>query len=473
MNNNDHQLKRSLSSRKIQMIALGGAIGVGLFLGSSSSIKWTGPSVVLDYAIAGAVMYMIMRALDEMLYVHPVTGSFADFASQYIHPVFGYLSAWSNIFQWITIGMSEIVAIGVYCNYWWPNLPHWIPCVIAIIFLETINLVSVKSFGLFEYWFSFIKILTIILLIIAGLGMIIFGFGNGMHPIGFSNLWTHGFFAGGFKGMLFAFAIVLASYQGTVEFIGVTAGETRDPKHTIIKATQSLIFRILLFYVGSVFVIVTIYPWNKLNQVGSPFVETFTKLGITVAAGIINFVVLTAAFSGCNSGIYNISRMAYTLSKKHRLPKCFAKLSKSGVTYISVLAVSIGLVIGMILNAVLPMILHNGSKVFVLIYSSSVLPGMIPWVTILISQLKFRKLESPELKRTHPYKMPWSPYSNYVCLGLLALTLIFMALNPDTQIPLLIGIIFLVVMTVRFEIRYKRILRFKHKKQWLKHHQKV
>ncbi|XIF20191.1 MAG: amino acid permease [Acetilactobacillus jinshanensis] len=443
----------------MQMIALGGAIGVGLFMGSSSTIDWTGPSVLIDYAIAGLILYLIMRAMGEMLYVHPVTGSFSEFASLYMHPFFGYLTAWSNIFEWVMIGMSEVIAIGSYCHFWWPNLPKWIPGILAIAFLCSVNLISVKSYGDFEYWFAFIKVLTIILMIIAGFGMIIFGFGNGMHPIGISNLWKYGFFAGGIKGFFFAFAIVLASYQG-IEFIGITAGEAKDPKHSIVNAIQSTIWRILIFYIGAIFVIVCIYPWNRLNTMDSPFVETFAKLGISVAAGIINFVVLTAALSGCNSGIYSTSRMAYTLAEKGELSPKFSHLNKHGVPYIAVIAVSIGIFMGVILNVILPLIVHDGSKIFVMVYSSSVLPGMVPWTVILISQMRFRKAE-PQSLVNHPFKMPFSPYSNYFALFLLAITLVFMALNPTTQIPLMIGFAVLDLMTVIY-FTIKRYLKIKN-----------
>lgn len=454
MKKNKPELKRSLSVNKMQMIALGGAIGVGLFMGSASTIDWTGPSVLIDYAIAGLTLYLIMRAMGEMLYVHPVTGSFSDFASMYMHPVFGYLTAWSNIFEWVMIGMSEVIAIGSYCRFWWPSLPGWIPGLIAITFLCSINLISVKSYGDFEYWFSFIKVLTIILMIIAGFGMIFFGFGNGMHPIGISNLWRYGFFAGGLKGFFFAFSIVLASYQG-IEFIGITAGEAKDPQHSIVKAIQSTIWRILIFYIGATFVIVCIYPWNKLNAMDSPFVETFAKLGITVAAGIINFVVLTAALSGCNSGIYSTSRMAYILAKKGELSPKFSHLNRHGVPYVAVIAVSLGIFVGVILNVILPMLVNNGGKIFVMVYSSSVLPGMVPWAVILISQMRFRQIEPQSLSH-HPFKMPFSPYSNYMALLLLAITLVFMALNPTTQIPLAIGVVFLVLMTVIYFTRYDK-----------------
>lgn len=269
--------------------------------------------------------------LGEMLYVDPDTGSFSKFATEYMHPVFGYLTAWSNIFQFIVVGMSEMIAIGGYMEFWWPGLPDWIPGLIAILFLSLANLISVKMFGELEFWFSLIKVVTIILMIVAGLGLIIFGIGNHMHPIGISNMWTNGgFFTGGVKGFIFALSIVLASYQG-IELIGVTAGEAENPRHTLVKAIQSTVARILIFYIGAIFVIVSIYPWNKLDALGSPFVETFAKIGITAAASIINFVVVTAALSGSNSGIYSASRMAFTLANRGELPKGFLKLNRHGV----------------------------------------------------------------------------------------------------------------------------------------------
>ncbi|WP_236747652.1 amino acid permease [Acetilactobacillus jinshanensis] len=460
------KLKRTLTPAKMQMIALGGAIGVGLFMGSASTIQWTGPSVLLDYAIAGFVIYLVMRALGEMLYVHPVTGSFADFANYYMHPIFGYLTAWSNIFEWIITGTSEVIAMGTYCHYWWPSLPRWVPGLIAIVFLCSVNMISVKSYGNFEYWFSMIKVVTIILMIIAGLGVIIFGFGNGMHPVGVSNLWSHGFFGHGLKGFLFAFAVVIASYQG-VEFIGITAGEAEDPQHSIVKAVQSTIWRIMIFYVGSIFVIVSIFPWNQLDAQQSPFVETFSKIGITIAAGVINFVVLTAALSGCNSGIYSTSRMTFNLASKHELPKSFTKINHNGVPYIAVLAVSIGIFLGLVLNIILPFFIKSSGKIFVMVYSAGILPGMVPWIVILISQMRFRKIE-PQSLHNHPFKMPWSPFSNYGALAILFATLIVMMFNPDTQIPLLIGVIFLATFTFIYIIRHNK-WRLINKKWFMNH----
>ncbi|CAM4015273.1 amino acid permease [Mesobacillus zeae] len=439
------ELNRGLESRHIQMIALGGTIGVGLFMGSASTIQWTGPSVMLAYAICGIFIFFIMRAMGEMLFLEPSTGSFATFGYKYIHPLAGYMTAWSNWFQWVIVGMSEIIAVGTYMQYWFPDLPAWIPGMIAMVILGTANFISVKSFGEFEFWFALIKIVTIVLMIFAGLGLIFFGFGNGGSAIGLSNLWEHGgFFTGGWTGFFFALSLVVAAYQG-VELIGITAGEAKDPQKTITKSIQSLIWRILIFYIGAIFVIVTVYPWNELNSLGSPFVATFAKVGITAAAGLINFVVITAAMSGCNSGIYSAGRMLYTLGVNGQAPKIFTKLSHNGVPLIGTLGVLIGLTIGVILSYIAP------ENLFVYVYSASVLPGMIPWFVILISQIKFRKVKEAQMG-SHPFKMPFAPVTNYLTIAFLIMVLIGMWFNDDTRMSLIAGIIFLAIVVMSYYI---------------------
>ncbi|WP_057764422.1 amino acid permease [Companilactobacillus tucceti] len=454
MDKENKTLNRSLSSRQMQMIALGGTIGVGLFMGSASTIKWTGPSVLLAYAFAGVILYIVMRALGEMIYVDPSTGSFAKFGAEYIHPVVGYLTAWSNVFQYLCVGISEVIAVGTYLQFWWPNMPQWIAGVIVVITLCAANLASVKAYGELEFWFALIKVLTIIFMIIMGLLVIIFGVGNHGQPVGISNLWTNGgFFTGGFKGFIFALSIVVGSYQG-IEVIGITAGEAEDPQKNIVKAIRTIVGRILIFYIGAIFVIVSIYPWNKLGTMGSPFTETFAKVGITFAAEIINFVVLTAALSGCNSGIFSSSRMLYTLGMEHNLPKAFTKLSRHHVPYLPVITISAGILIGLLLNFSLPALFHTSNNVFVIVYSSSVLPGMVPWFVILFSELKFRKQNKQHMDE-HPFKMPWYPFSNYFAIVSLIIILIFMFLNPETTVSLLVGVIFLLVMTIIYFIREK------------------
>ncbi|MFQ3852251.1 amino acid permease [Staphylococcus sp. 2S1] len=450
--NENNELQRGLGARQMRMIALGGTIGVGLFLGATSTIKWTGPSVIFAYLIAGIFIFLVMRAMGEMVYLHPTSGSFANFASDYIHPVAGYLTAWSNIFQWVVVGMSEVIAVGEYMNYWFPDLPQWIPGVIVVVLLACANLVSVKAFGEFEFWFAMIKIVTIILMIIAGFGIIFFGLGNGGEAIGLSNLWAHGgFMPNGWLGFFFALSIVIGSYQG-VELIGITAGETKDPQKNIKSAVNGVIWRILIFYIGAIFVIVTVYPWDQLGNIGSPFVATFAKVGITFVAGLINFVVLTAAMSGCNSGIFSASRMTLNLSQKGMLPKFFGKVMKNGVPVWTVIAIALGILIGALLNVILPLFIKGADSIFVYVYSASILPGMVPWFMILISHLRFRK-NHPEEIEGHPFKMPGGAFTNYITMAFFIVVLIGMLFNKETVVSVVIGIVFLLFMTMFFFLK--------------------
>ncbi|MEX6345627.1 amino acid permease [Staphylococcus ureilyticus] len=450
--NENNELQRGLGARQMRMIALGGTIGVGLFMGATSTIKWTGPSVIFAYLIAGLFLFLVMRAMGEMVYLHPTSGSFANFASDYINPVVGYLTAWSNIFQWVVVGMSEVIAVGEYMNYWFPDLPQWIPGIIVVLLLAGANLVSVKAFGEFEFWFAMIKVVTIILMIIAGFGLIFFGLGNGGEAIGLSNLWSHGgFMPNGWIGFFFALSIVIGSYQG-VELIGITAGETKDPQKNIKSAVNGVIWRILIFYIGAIFVIVTVYPWDELGNIGSPFVATFAKVGITFAAGLINFVVLTAAMSGCNSGIFSASRMTLNLSQKGMLPKFFRKVMKNGVPIWTVTAIAIGILVGALLNVILPLFIKGADSIFVYVYSASILPGMVPWFMILISHLRFRKNHSEELKN-HPFKMPGGAITNYITMAFFIMVLIGMLFNKETVVSVVIGIVFLGFMTLFYYLK--------------------
>lgn len=445
----DGQLQRSLTSNQMQMIALGGTIGVGLFMGSTSTIKWTGPSVLLAYAFVGLLLYLVMRALGEMIFINPTTGSFADYATNYIHPLAGYLTKWSNVFQYIVVGISEVIAVSQYLNYWWPNLPGWISGVVVIATLTLANLASAKAYGTMEFYFAMIKVVTIILMIVLGVMVIFLGLGNHWHALGLSNLWSHGgFFTGGVKGFIFSLSIIVGSYQG-IEVLGITAGEAANPRHAIVSSVKSVVWRILIFYIGAIFVIVTIYPWNQLAAVGSPFVETFSKVGIAGAAGIINFVVLTAAMSGANSGIYSSSRMLFKLSRDKETSGVFQKLSSHHVPYVSILAISGGILLGLILNTVLSLYSKSTANIFVLVYSSSVLPGMVPWVVILWSELSFRR-SNKELLKDHPFKMPLYPLTNYFAIFALVLIVIFMFINPETRISVSIGAGFLVLLSLFF-----------------------
>ena len=447
--NHPPKLKRSMTAGQMEMISLGGAIGVGLFMGSTSTIKWTGPSVLLAYMFVGLILYIVMRALGEMLYVSPGTGSFADYAAEYISPLAGYLAEWANVFQYIVVGISEVVAATEYLKFWWPEVSVFWSGIIIIAFLLLANLASAKAYGTLEFWFAMIKVVTIVIMIILGLLVILLGVGNHGKPIGFSNLWSHGgFFTGGVKGFFFSMAIIAGSYEG-IELIGISAGEVANPQEAIVKSVKSVLWRILIFYVGAIFVIVTIYPWNQLSNIGSPFVETFTKVGITAAAGIINFVVLTAALSGANSGIYSSSRMLFKLAHEGEAPNTFGKLSKRIVPDRAIVGITSGILIGFISTMNKSM-----GELFVVVYSSSVLPGMVAWFVILISELKFRKNNS-HLMAEHPFKLPLYPYSNYFAFAMLLVIVVFMFINPETRISVGVGAGVLVLASIVYMLKHR------------------
>lgn len=449
------KLSHSLSSQQMQMIALGGTIGVGLFMGSNAAIKFTGPGIIVAYLVAWLVLYLIMRALAEMLYLKPTTGSFADLATEYIHPLGGYLTAWSNIIQWVLVGISEVIAVGQYLKFWWPHFPTWIAGVVVVVILCLANLASVKFFGEIESGFSLIKIITIIMMIILGALVIFLGLGNHGKPLGFDNLWKNGgFLTGGWQGFLFSLSLVMGSYQG-IEILGITVGEAKNVRKNTIKSTKSILFKILALYEGAIIIIVALYPWNQLGNLGSPFVNTFAKVGIPFAASIINFVVLTAALTGCNSGIFSSSRMLYTLGQKGEVSPIFAKVSRERTPYWSVIAICCGIFIGVVIDYFLPLISDSAGDIFTLFYSSSILPGMMPWFVILISHLIFRKRNSDKLN-THPFKMPGAPITNYLALSLLILVLIFMFINPETRISIIIGLSFEIVLVIVYVLRHRQ-----------------
>lgn len=449
------ELKRSMTAGQMEMISLGGAIGVGLFMGASSTIKWTGPSVLLAYIFVGVILYIVMRALGEMLYVDPGTGSFADYASEHVHPIAGYLAEWANVFQYIVVGISEVVATTEYLRFWWKGTSDWVAGVIIILFLLVANLASAKAYATLEFWFAMIKVVTIILMILLGFAVILFGFGNGGHPVGFSNLWSHGgFFTGGLKGFFFSMAIIVGSYEG-IELIGISAGEVSDPHKAIVKSVKSVLWRILIFYVGAIFVIVTIYPWNKLDSIGSPFVTTFAKVGITAAASVINFVVLTAALSGANSGIYSSSRMLYKLAHEGEAPKTFGHVSKRIVPSHAIIGITSGIFVGFMLNVLAQFLNKSLANVFVIVYSSSVLPGMVAWFVILLAELRFRR-KNPHLMENHPFKLPLYPYSNYFALIMLVVIGVFMFINPETQISVAVGAAVLIIAALIYVVKHQK-----------------
>jgi amino acid transporter, AAT family len=435
------ELHRGLEERHITLMSLGAAIGVGLFLGSASAIRLAGPGILLGYAFAGLIMFFIMRALGEMAIQKPVAGSFSKYARDYLGPLAGYITGWNYWFLWVVTCMAEITAVAIYMEYWFPDVPRWIWALSALIIMTTVNFLAVKAYGELEFWFALIKIVTIVAMIVVSLGMIIFGIGNGGIATGIANLWEHGgFFPNGIKGVLLSLQMVMFAYLG-IEMIGVTAGEVKNPEKSLSRAIDTVFWRILIFYVGALFVIMSIYPWNEIGTKGSPFVMTFEQFGLPAAAGIINFVVLTAALSSCNSGIFSTGRMLFNLADHGEASEKFSKLTKNGVPGMAVLASAAALLVGVVLNYIVP------GKVFTWVTSIATFGAIWTWGVILLSQIRYRKSLSELEKNNLKYKIPLFPFTSYVALGFLALVIGLMAYNPETRIALVIGPLWLLLLT--------------------------
>lgn len=447
---NGQELSRGLKNRHIQLIAIGGAIGTGLFLGSGKSIHFAGPSIMLVYFVIGLALFFMMRALGELLMYKPITGSFTHFAETFIGPWAGFITGWTYWFCWIVTGIAEITAVGMYVQFWVPDLPQWIPALICVAVLFLINIATVKAFGEMEFWFAIIKVVTIIALIVIGILLVFAGFqSNGGHA-SFTNLWQHGgFFPNGSKGFLLAFEMAVFSFVG-IELVGVTAGEAEDPSKTLPKAINQIPLRILLFYVGALFVIMSIYPWNRLNPDASPFVRVFADIGLPAAAGIINFVVLTSAASSCNSGIFSTSRMLYSLAEDGKAPKIFKKLNKRNVPAPALLGSTIMLLIGVVLNYFM-----KSTQVFTLVTSISSICFVWVWGVIMVAHLRFRK-NMPEEAAKISFKLPFAPVINWIVLLFFVFVLVVLGIAKDTRVALFVTPVWFILLVIAYGLTRKK-----------------
>lgn len=444
----EDQLHRRLEERHINLMALGATIGVGLFLGSASAIRTAGPAILLTYLLGGIVIFLIMRALGEMAITNPVAGAFSRYARDYLGPFAGYVTGWTYWFVWIVTCMAEVTGVAVYMHVWFPDVPNWIWALLGLTAMGAVNFVAVKLYGEFEFWFALIKIVTIVLMIIGGGLMITLGLGNGGVATGISNLWVNGgFMPNGWTGVIGALPIVMFAYLG-VEMLGLTAGEARNPEKSLSKAVNSVFWRVLIFYIGALFVIMSIYPWNQIGTQGSPFVMTFSRLGIPAAAGIINFVVLTAALSSCNSGLFSTARMLYNLAQQGQAPRVLGRVSRSGVPVYGV-SVSVALLlVGVLLNYLAP------QHVFVWLTSVSTFGAIWTWCVILIAQLRFRRTLSADQIARLPIRAPFFPLGSYVALAFLALVVVLMAFTPDTRVALVIGPLWIMLLGIAYAVFY-------------------
>ncbi|MGU3413338.1 phenylalanine transporter [Enterobacteriaceae bacterium C34A] len=440
-------LQRGLQNRHIQLIALGGAIGTGLFLGIGPAIQMAGPAVILGYAIAGIIAFLIMRQLGEMVVEEPVSGSFAHFAYKYWGPFAGFLSGWNYWVMFVLVGMAELTAAGIYMQYWLPEVPTWIWAAAFFVIINAVNLVNVRLYGETEFWFALIKVLAILGMIGFGLWMLFSGHG-GEHA-SFDNLWQHGgFFATGWHGLVLSLAVIMFSFGG-LELIGITAAEARDPETTIPKAVNQVVYRILLFYIGSLVVLLALYPWINVKSDSSPFVMIFHNLDSNVVASALNFVILVASLSVYNSGVYSNSRMLFGLSVQGNAPKFLTRVNRRGVPVNSLLLSGAITSLVVLVNYLLP------HEAFGLLMALVVATLLLNWIMICLAHLKFRNAQRRK-GREPTFRALGAPASNYLCIAFLLMIFGLMLTMDDMRLSAILLPAWVVFLFVAFKVLRKR-----------------
>ncbi|KAB8306207.1 aromatic amino acid transporter AroP [Erwinia endophytica] len=441
-------LKRGLKNRHIQLIALGGAIGTGLFLGIAQTIKMAGPAVLLGYAIGGFIAFMIMRQLGEMVVEEPVAGSFSHFAYKYWGNFAGFASGWNYWVLYVLVAMAELTAVGIYVQYWWPEIPTWVSAAVFFLLINAINLTNVKVYGEMEFWFSIIKVVAVVGMILFG-GWLLFG-GRAGPDASVSNLWDKGgFFPHGLSGLVMAMAVIMFSFGG-LELVGITAAEADNPEKSIPKATNQVLYRILIFYIGSLTVLLSLYPWTKVIEGGSPFVMIFHDLGDSLVANALNVVILTAALSVYNSCVYCNSRMLYGLAKQGNGPKSLLKVDARGVPVVAIGVSAAATAICVLINYLMP------GEAFGLLMALVVSALVINWAMISLAHLKFRRKKQQQGVQTR-FKALFYPVGNWICLLFMAGILLIMALTPDMAISVWLIPVWLVILAIGYAIKNRAV----------------
>lgn len=439
------QLERGLKSRHIQLIALGGAIGTGLFLGIAQTIQMAGPSVLLGYGVAGVIAFLIMRQLAELVVDEPVAGSVSHFADKYGGHMAGYIAGWNYWVMYILVSMAELSAVGIYVQYWFPEVPTWVSALVFFGVINSFSLLNVKAFGELEFWFAVIKVVAVS-------GMILFGgwllvSGTAGPEAGVANLWRHGgFFPNGVNGLVMAMAVIMFSFGG-LELIGITAAEADDPARSIPRATNQALWRVLIFYIGALFILLSLFPWTKVVTGGSPFVLIFAALDTPAVATALNIVVLTAALSVYNSAVYANTRMLYGLAVQGNAPRVLMKLTRSGVPLAALGVSALATAVCISVNYFVP------GEAFGMMMGLAVAGLIINWATISIVHLRFRAARAGS-KTVFP--SPFVPVANYLCLAFLAGILWVMYQTPGLRVSVYLIPAWLLLLCAGYIVRQRR-----------------
>ncbi|MGZ2225307.1 amino acid permease [Glutamicibacter nicotianae] len=451
MNEIKASLARGLTARHIRFMALGSAIGTGLFYGSSSAIQAAGPAVLFAYMVGGAAVFIVMRAMGEMAVKHPVSGSFAHYASRYLGRFAGFVTGWTFAFEMAIVAIADVTAFGIYMGFWFPQVAQWIWVLAIVLLIAAINLMKVKVFGETEFWLAIVKVTAIIAMIVGGAALIIFGFNSPQTETatGIATLMSAGtLFPNGFVGLLLSFSVVMFAFGG-IETIGITAGEADDPAKSVPAAINTVPWRILLFYVASLAVVMMLFDWRQIDGSASPFVQIFDGLGIPAAAHVLNAVVITAAVSAINADTFGAGRMLFAMSEIGHAPKSFGRISRNGVPWMTVVIMAIVLLVGVVLNALLP------EALFTIIASIATFATVWVWIMILTSYLSMRRKEAsagrgPDVARE--YAVPGGTTAAWIALVFMVFVVVLLALSPATRVALYTGIAWLMLLAVLFKL---------------------
>ena len=451
----DEGYHHDLSNRQMQMIAIGGAIGTGLFMGAGARLASAGPGLFLVYGICGGFVFLILRALGELVLHRPASGSFVSYAREFFGEKAAFVAGWMYFLNWAMAAIVDSTAIASYFHYWtaFQAVPQWLLALVALAAVVSVNLISVKAFGEFEFWAALIKVLALTTFLVVGIVFLTGRFkieGKTTGP----SLWTDhgGFLPTGLLPLVLVTSGVIFAYAA-VELVGTAAGETANPEKVMPRAINSVIARIAVFYCGSVLLLALLLPYTTYKHGESPFVTFFSHIGFSGAGSLMNVVVLTAAFSSLNAGLYSTGRILRSMSVNGSGPKFTARMSKSGVPYGGILLTAVLGLFGVVLNAVKP------SEAFEIVLNIAAVGVLAAWATIVLCQLRFyRKVQAGTMQRPD-FRMPWAPYSGYVTLVFLFGVLVLMALDPEkgtwviaalvAAVPALVGGWFLVRHRVR------------------------
>lgn len=447
----DGELQRSLSNRHLQLIAIGGAIGTGLFMGSGKTISLAGPSILFIYMIIGLMVFLVMRALGELLLSNLQYKSFIDFSTDLIGPWAGYFVGWTYWLCWITIGIADLSAIIYYLQFFNHGLPFTpvegvMISTAAILFITGLNLLTVRLFGELEFWFAMIKIIAIVVLIAVGCWMIFTGFTSTVGEVAsFTHLWSHGgMFPTGLTGFLAGFQIAIFAFVG-VELVGTTAAETKDPERNLPKAVNSIPIRIIIFYVLSLVIIMSVTPWNQINPAVSPFVNLFSQAGIAAAAIIMNLVVLSSVMSSMNSGVFSTSRMLFGLSRDEQGPKAFGKLNRRAVPANALYFSTVCLLAGAALQYFVP----NTVEAFTLATTLSTILFICVWLMIIWSYMVYYKTR-PELHAKSTFKLPGGLFTCWIVIIFFIGMIYILSLEADTMKALMVSPIWFIILLIGY-----------------------